>query len=315
MNVSYDLKGYLFYRDNSDIPVLYESHGVNIGKYLQGEFLLTIVDEDKIVTVSDFGGTRSSDIMPRNTTIVTDINTGKILNYFPNLNTTKTYYIPPQGVIGKEQYDDFFEALDVSILNSIQKTKELYVFLSGGHDSGSITSALINSGADFKVLSVVGNEPIEVLKQRWDFLETNGIEVIKVGADGPLGQDSYQEYKTQYEDDGLGTNYREVCSHYLACKHLPENVTLLSGLGADELYVSGDDELLNQFMRSTKKVYDHFNVDIRYPLLDYNLYVEFFSLVRNLRRRWKQPFEKYMEQIRFPYNKEGKIGFYVFDDY
>tara|TARA_S200002703_G_scaffold115052_1_gene100611 strand:+ start:4404 stop:5354 length:951 start_codon:yes stop_codon:yes gene_type:complete len=313
--IDYNLVGYLDGQDDHNVPLLYELYQLRLGEELRGEYYLEIIDGDRRISISNFGGTRSTGMVPRNSTIVTSTLTGEILHYHQNLNTSFIHYAPPQGVVKKPHYEDFFEAIEVAILKRIPKQEDIYVFLSSGHDSGIITSALINCDVPFKVLSIVGNESTEVLESRWNYLRDSEIEGTKIGTNGPFDKKKYRQYEKQYRKDGFTEPFKEVCSHYIASKHLPEGSVLFSGLGADEMYVSRDDELLNRFLTTSKTVYDYFKLDVRYPLLDYEVFKEYYSLEPQLRRRWKQPFEKYMQQIRFPVNNGNKVGFYVFDDY
>jgi hypothetical protein len=83
-------------------------------------------------------------------------------------------------------------------------------------------------------------------------------------------------------------------------------------LGADELYKSGDFELLEQFLSDAEEAYDYYNLDVRYPLLDPNVYLEYYLLdQRLLKNNNKYPLEVYMKSSGFPINYERKSSFYL----
>ena len=308
--IDIQLQGSLYNVDESELEDLYLSVGPNIGKELDGEFFLQITDGDMVTSVSDFGGTHTAGIMPRNSTIVTV--EGVVAKYKNNVDTSCVLYDPPQGLKKRDNYDHVFEAIDQAVLKRMPETRPV-VFLSGGHDSGTIAASMIKSGLDFTTVSAAGNEPMDILEERWRIIEQSGRELIKV-SESTSSVDEYKQYETMYNEEGMSPKFKNVSSHYIVSRYVPNRV-MLSGLGADELYVSRDDQLLDLFMRSSGHVYHHFNIDVRYPLLDKNVFIEYYRLKHELRRRFKQPFEKYLAANSFAVNMGPKVGFYLFDDY
>ena len=111
-------------------------------------------------------------------------------------------------------------------------------------------------------------------------------------------------------DKANGNKLKNV--HTRAHYYLAENTSnkiVLSGLGADEYYISHDYELAEEFFIDASSQYNKFDLDVRYPLLDPNVFREYYLLSTDLRRYpHKKPLIKYMETIRLPIWNGQKIS-------
>jgi hypothetical protein len=285
-----NVKGYLIVDNGkSTIDELYKREGLDTYKYLRGDFLVEIQDGNKTIYISDFAGSHSYFKIPRNSTIIIENN--KVVYLKQNINTTQLYYMPPQGTPKRNDFDKFFDAIDDAI--NIRKTNNCSLALSSGHDSGTIAASLLNSNSDINIMYANGNENLNVLHKRLKLFE------------------EVEEFNESYNDIKALTKPERNGGHFALAKNCKTDV-LLSGLGADELYKSGDFELLEQFLSDAEEAYDHYNLDVRYPLLDPNVYLEYYLLdQRLLKNNNKYPLEVYMKFSGFPINYERKSSFYL----
>ena len=274
---SFVLKGFCPY----DILGLYEEYGLDVGKHLRGDFCIEIQDGYRTVYITDFAGTKSAGILPRNSTIVVEDN--KIVSTKSNIILTDLYYNPPQGTDKKDSYDDFFKAIDESVFFRGQDNPT--IFLSCGHDSGSIVTGAIRNDIEFSTLSYLGNEDIEILYKRLrlnkEYLHWKNADIIT--------------------KDSISENIPDSESHSIFAKNCKTN-TALSGLGADEMYTSTDYQLMQTFIKDAEVQYNKYNIEVRYPLLDPLVYKEYFYLNEKLRPKnpKKKSFKRYMDTIRYP---------------
>lgn len=278
---SFVLKGFCPY----DILALYDEFGLDVGKHLRGDFCIEIKDGNKTIYITDFAGTKCAGQLPRNSTIVVEDN--RILSRTDNISITDLYYNPPQGKEKQHSYKNFFIALDNAIKFRCKDNPT--IFLSCGHDSGSIVTGAIRQGLDFRTLSCEGREDMKIIKKR--LLLSVSSKII---------------YKNSYPK--VLTNQ----SHSVLAINCESNVAL-SGLGADEFYSSTDTQLLEMFLKDSEKQYQKYNVEVRYPLLDPIVYKEYFCLDRSLRptNPKKKPLIEYMNSIGYPVYAGYKKSFVV----
>ena len=64
--------------------------------------------------------------------------------------------------------------------NSIRKrtedfSRDIFIGLSSGYDSGGICSELIKQKKPFKAYSVIGTENDEIFRKRWNLIKETGI--------------------------------------------------------------------------------------------------------------------------------------------
>ena len=268
---SFVLKGFCPY----DILGLYEEYGLDVGKHLRGDFYIEIQDGYRTVYITDFAGTKSGGVLPRNSTIVVEDN--EIVSTRSNIILSDLYYNPPQGTDKKDSYDDFFKAIDDAV--SLRHQDNPTIFLSSGHDSGTIMASLLDQNLEFNILTYTGQEDLDVLKKRL-LLNFNHKLIFK-------------------EDINFYVKADE--SHKVLAMNTPSKVAL-SGLGADEMYTSTDYQLMEAFIKDAEVQYNKYNIDVRYPLLDPLVYKEYFYLDKKLRPNnpKKIPFKCYMDSIEYP---------------
>ena len=278
---SFVLKGFCPY----DILALYDEFGLDVGKHLRGDFCIEIKDGNKIIYITDFAGTKCAGKLPRNSTIVVEDN--QIISRTDNISITDLYYNPPQGKEKQYSYKNFFIALDNAIAFRCKDNPT--IFLSCGHDSGSIVTGAIRQDLDFRTLSYDGDEDINILKKRL-FLSSS--------------------HKLIFRD--LDSKLPDSESHSVLASNCESNVAL-SGLGADEFYTSTDTQLLETFLKDSEEQYQKYKVEVRYPLLDPIVYKEYFYLHKKLRPNnpKKKPFIEYMKSIKYPIYEGYKKSFVV----
>lgn len=294
-----------FIHNEPNLNELWTKYGKKMGEHIRGDFFL-IVNHDELTTyISDFGGSKCAGYFPRNTTLTIDQNNNVVGSFDTIITTSWGYYAPPQGLKRKDHYEDLFAAIEDAVRIRTPTNEAPVVALSSGHDSGTIACSLNKQSIKYDVISCWGNEDRDVLQKRLDLVEGN-INMIDYHSQQDKKEVLAQLDNTTYSGDAT--------SHYVISKEI-QNRVLLSGLGADEMYVSQDYDLMRQFLYTSNKAYDHYNVDIRYPLLDPLVYKEYKLLTPRLQRRFKQAFERYMFHNEYPINTGPKVGFYIFDDY
>ena len=271
---SFVLKGFCPY----DILGLYEEYGLDVGKHLRGDFYIEIQDGYRTVYITDFAGTKSGGVLPRNSTIVVEDN--EIVSTKSNIILSDLYYNPPQGADKKDSYDDLFKAIDESVFFRGQDNPT--IFLSCGHDSGSIVTGAIRNDIQFSALSYIGNEDISILSERLKFNKTIDIPSIVLS----------KTTRSVIPDNESHSIFAINC----------RTSTALSGLGVDEMYTSTDYQLMETFIKDAEVQYNKYNIDVRYPLLDPLVYKEYFYLDKKLRPNnpKKVPFKCYMDSIGYP---------------
>lgn len=266
-----DVKGYC----PVNVEEVYRSEGLHTHRYLYGDFLVKIRDQGKTIYISDFAGTQSQTI-PGNCTMLLEEN--EIKYYKENLDYSFIHY---QEQHKNKTYRRFFDAIDRAVKK--RHTEHCTLTLSSGHDSGVIAASLLEQDLPFESLSVTGIEDLGILQKR-----SNLIDDFRIITD------------FNASDEG----------HAVAARNCKTNI-ILSGLGADEFFVSQDYQLMRKFIEDSEKIYKSFGIEVRYPLLDPEVFVEYHMLHKSLRRK-KLPFEAYMEYQDFPYSVGAKRPFSLY---
>lgn len=261
-----------------DVPQIWEVEKLNTFRFLQGDFFIKIFSENKVIYITDFAGTYSSHTAPRNHTLVFENN--QITHFQQNWETSEKFYEYPTGWKKKHNLDDFIEAVDTSV--KLRCTDNPTITMSCGHDSGTIVASALKQKLEFETLSVLETEYKDTLMKRVE--KTNGKIVTGLKKGGG----------------------NEFLVNYI------ESSVVLTGLGADELYSCADDELLSLFFSKNQTLYQKYGIQLRFPLSDYNVWKEYFSLhkvYREMIRNPKAPFVKYMKQENFPIYFGKKLWF------
>lgn len=301
--------GQVYNADYQQIRQLYIDEDVKMCQSLVGDFYIKVVDHIKqiVLHASDFASTHSAKFMPRNTVFKIALD-GRLLSV--NESYSSRRYLPFAGIKPprRNTYDMLFEAIDKAV--SIRHDDNAVVALSSGHDSGSITAALLRKNKTFDVITSPANEDRRVLDLRLSMIR--GWTNKKTVVDAPETKQQARVLVEQcMRDTGYDINQATaMLSHYHIAKHI-EGKTLISGLGADEFYAQKHDELLRMFLTEAMIAYNHYNIDARYPLLDYNVYCEYYNLDPRLRQGHKLPLEQYIKTLNLPVCKGNKHSFVV----
>jgi asparagine synthetase B (glutamine-hydrolysing) len=259
-----------------DVLEIWKAERLDSYRYLRGDYLVKITEDNKTIYITDFAGSQSPRQLPRNSTIVIENN--EIVYCKQNWNTTKKYYIPPQGFERKSSFDDFFQAIDDAV--ALRCIDSPTITMSCGHDSGVIAASALKQNLKFNALSLRSIENEDVLEKR-----------------------------TKLVNGTILDGFTEGSGHDFIVNFISDNV-VISGLGADELYVTGDDELLAEFFADTIDLYASRGIEHRFPLSDYSVWKEYFSLdERVIKKANKSPFKKYMEALDFPVHYGQKVSF------
>jgi len=195
-------------------------------------------------------------------------------------------YSPPQGLSQRYNYDAFFKAIDDAV--KLRCTDRPVIAMSSGHDSGCIVASAIKQNLEFDIITITAKEKRDIIGHRAKYIEERSDANINV--------------ISLWETTQNG--------HEIVAKHIPNRV-LLSGLGADEVLTTADWQLCEEFLKQAQETY--IDIDVRYPLLDYDVFREWHRLIPELKGYMtsKLPMTKYLEQLDFPYNKGRKIPFDV----
>jgi len=195
-------------------------------------------------------------------------------------------WFPPQGLSQRYNYDAFFKAIDDAV--KLRCTDRPVIAMSSGHDSGCIVASAIKQNLEFDIITITAKEKRDIIGHRAKYIEERSDANINV--------------ISLWETTQNG--------HEIVAKHIPNRV-LLSGLGADEVLTTADWQLCEEFLKQAQETY--IDIDVRYPLLDYDVFREWHRLIPELKGYMtsKLPMTKYLEQLDFPYNKGRKIPFDV----
>jgi asparagine synthetase B (glutamine-hydrolysing) len=262
-----------------NVEEIYLSEGLNTHAHLKGDYTIEIIDGNKTVYITDFAGTQTFNKLPRNSTLVVQNN--EIIYHKENLEISRLFYKPPQGMNPRGTYDELFQAIDDSVKLRCQDNP--WITMSSGHDSGVIVASALSQGLEFSTLSVKAKEDMRVLDQRLKL--TKGIFI-----------DEYEETKQPHE---------------IAADAIDSCKTLLLGLGADEYFDTRDYQLATTFFRESSHYYHRHGIQLRYPLLDPHVFFMYHILEPRLKDDDKKPLRKYMQNKNFPYRKGKKIPFYL----
>ena len=195
----------------------------------------------------------------------------------------------------KQDYNDFFNAIEYSV-DKLYPDSTPVLGMGSGADSGTIAAALWTLGKPFDLVCVEGNENLDVLYDRLDIM---GKRAIIIPPLSNMEIDSTYDVMGQMGyTKGRGTGIGTALSHFVLASHTP-NRHLYSGLGNDEFY-TGNFQLFSRFMFRSNPSYRHFNINTIFPLLEPEVFVEYYCLDPQLRVYYKQPFLEYMKSKNFP---------------
>ncbi|MAH46091.1 hypothetical protein CMI37_09675 [Candidatus Pacearchaeota archaeon] len=200
----YNFKSFGDYKSDGECLIpLYEEHGDEFIKKLDGEFAVILFDfkNDKIIIASDVFKTKPIfysvandkfgcstyktplDLMGHVDVKKMPPNTVKIFK-ISTLEEQRSYQIYDFNL---DQYKDSFEDWNLAFKESMKKrisnsSQKIFLGLSSGYDSGGICLELLNQNVPFKAYSVIdeeyswANAPKEnkdVLERRWKLIENS----------------------------------------------------------------------------------------------------------------------------------------------
>jgi asparagine synthetase B (glutamine-hydrolysing) len=269
---------------------LYNEHGNDFVKYLDGEFAIVLVDykKKKIILSTDVFATKplwyslkdkigvasyesalkalnlpSPKKLEANTTLIIDLNSKAIID-------KKTVY---DFCLKQHKTDvtDWINTFSRSISKRTHNLREkLFIGLSSGYDSGAIACELNNQNIPYKAYSVAGSENINIIQERLKLMKPNSsgeflyddrwqykqyinehVEEFKYRVYS--SSSDYNEFNLRLQDDNGSSGLSLVCSK---AKEEGRKV-YLSG--------SGSDEIFSDYGFNGTKIYPHSNFGGLFP--------------------------------------------------
>ena len=257
--------------DGQCILPLYKEYGKDFVRHLDGEYAICIFDfkNKQIILASDtfltkpvwygksgdkfaIGSYKSSiELTGIPNAIRQKANTCTVFDL--NLNKIKEFEIKPFDIKQhKTTYDGWVAAYEASIQKRAAKhiSKNIFIGMSSGYDSGSIACELNKQSVKFKMYSVTGNENKEILNERFNIVKQNADIKFLENCNNDFiearkhifewvepytyeifsGRSDYTEH-VQLHQDGGANAFSLVCQNAIK-----ENRKIyISGSGADEI--------------------------------------------------------------------------------
>lgn len=329
--------------DGENIIPLYKKYGINFPKYLDGEWAIALYDfKNKLaVFATDLFATKpiwrnglecgsyESGVGGKKI----PANTIEVVKFDGSYESFTIYDWDTNQ--HKNSYDDWISAFERSI--SKRATKDCFIGLSSGYDSGIIACELIKQGVDFKAFIIENREDKETLEQRIKLLPNytylkkgtiflDELEWIKNGVE----DFKYKLPKKGIKNDSASLGLSKICR----LAHQEGRKVYLSGQGGDEIYSDYspfpyqstfkgrfpekiDINLWKNFYNGCQYSYlgkeeyvaGSHSIETRYPLLDKDVVQEFLWLSQELKNRYyKAPIHEYFKRNNFPFKEGVKIG-------
>jgi asparagine synthase (glutamine-hydrolysing) len=330
--------------DGENIIPLYNKYGLLFANKLDGEFAIALYDfkTDLALFITDPFGTKplwrsgiecssyhsgvgGRKIEP-NTIEGVQISTEKELFRFNYHKWNWVQY--------KNNYDDWIEKFKEAVKK--RASKDCFIGLSSGYDSGAIADALNRRRVSYKAYIVENNENKEILDKRKAFCN-HEIVTVSPNIKGVLKKRVEKVpyiFSSEKEviDDVASIGLASICQ--LAQKE--GRKVLLSGQGADEII--GDYKLYlkqsnfggvfpeelhewenftggiqRDYLNKEEYIGGAFSIETRYPFLDKDLVQEFLWLKPELKNaNYKAPLFEYLTKNNVPFDKDVKRGFNPF---
>lgn len=280
--------------DGACIIPLYEEYGYDFVKKLDGEFAICLVDFKKgVVLISGdvfktkplFIGRDGNDIgCSSYKTPLEKLGYKNIVKAEPN--KTRVFSLETGDQIHeslifdfclkqhKDSYDDWIDAFFHSInKRTVNTTKNMFMGLSSGYDSGIIFSVLNKLSKNFTSITLRGSENDGVINERLK-LKRVGTRSVSIHKDRECYNEShnliannteafnytihstktgYNEYNTLLINDDGSNNFATVCR---AAKQMDCKICL-SGTGADEI--------ISDYGFAGRQIYNHSNFGGLFP--------------------------------------------------
>lgn len=337
--------------DGENIIPLYKKYGVDFPKYLDGEWAIALYDfNNKLALfISDLFATKP---LWRNDLECGSYESGVGGHKIP-ANTIEIVHFDGKEEIKsihewdlnqhKENYDDWIVAFEKSIQK--RATKDCFLGLSSGYDSGAIACALNKTGIDFKAYIIEGREDRKVLEERMklikDFEFITSTKDFKQELKWIYEDIEHFKYKIKYigprkGDESIQNDNASVALSLICRKaHQEKRKVYLSGQGSDEI-ISDYGVWPNQstfkgkfpekltiwenfyegcqysYLGKEEYVAGSHSIETRYPYLDSDVVQEFLWLKPDLKNKYyKAPIREYLIRNNFPFSEGVKIGLRV----
>jgi asparagine synthetase B (glutamine-hydrolysing) len=210
-----------FRRSDGEVLIpLYEKHGPEFARHLDGEFAIALYDfrRELAVFATDPFGTKPlfakglecasyrsavpGERMPNNCILVRHFDSSKPDELMHNVEFDF-------GNQCKDTYDDWMAAFATSVR---KRAKDgCFVSLSGGYDSGAIACELLKQQVQFQAYTIRADEPLDVLQER----------VARArGRLFQLSLDDYAEHTRFLQEDCEWANLRAEAEAHLHCEFL-----------------------------------------------------------------------------------------------
>jgi asparagine synthetase B (glutamine-hydrolysing) len=321
---------------------LYQQHGEDFARYLDGDFAVAVYDFDRRILVAatdPFGskplfvsGTEAASYrsalgggerLASNTVTVVDLDDGQ-----SRRSIIEPFDFDHQH---KESCDDWIAAFERAV--GKRAIDGCYLPLSAGYDSGGIDCALARLGIPYKAYSVEGNESAELLRQR----NLTG-ELLSMDEESSAEWEAFlrqhaetESFQFQIDKPDGGVELYDVldddASYGLALIHSLARAegrkVFLSGTGAEPLsaYDRWPEKLRpwpnfgggmgTAYLAKEELAAGVFGVEARYPFLDRAVVQEFLWLSVELKNRsYKAPLHDYMTRHNYPFDENVKSGFW-----
>jgi asparagine synthetase B (glutamine-hydrolysing) len=333
--------------DGEVIIPLYKKYGINFARHIDGEFAIALYDFNESIAVfatdpfktkplfidgiecssyrSGVGGTPAAP----NEIVVTHLD-GTVLERAPLHTWDLTQW--------NDDYSNWIRAFDEAVRKRV--IQNCFIGLSSGYDSGAIACAMLKLGVDFKAYMYLGDENIDVLRQRQqlvqyeeftpdfalvDWLRNNiDNEPYTIVNDGEL-------VNKRVLDDGAALGGATMAKLAKA----EGRKVCLSGQGADEIVSDyspwpGQSELKGwypdqlrlwrnfnygcqeSYLMKEEYIGGAFGIETRYPFLDSRVVQEFLWLSAAAKNRnYKAPLREYLLRHSFPFEEGIKRGFKI----
>lgn len=269
----YNYKTFGNYKSDGECLIdLYQNHGDEFVKFLDGEFAICLVDfkHNKVIIATDtfackplwyeFNsagfcaasynsqltglGFSKGQKLKGNTTQVYSLKTGEKINQYTNKNFDLNQH--------KNTFDDWIQAFSSSIKKrTANTTHRMFCGMSSGYDSGAIACELQKQNANFKAYTILNNENPEVLQAR--------LEKIKSREAFNLTSDEFQKWKQELNSHCENFNYN---GYDIKGDQASMGLSAICDRARQDnrrIYFSGQgaDEIISDYGFGGRKIYKH----------------------------------------------------------
>lgn len=279
-------------------------------------------------------GINNSFKLQANKTYIYDLNSKSIINLFEN----KHFDFNNQY---KTNYDDCITAFQ----NSIKKRAKdgCFIGLSSGYDSGAIACELNNQNINFKAYSIKAAENINIILKRAEYKYPVDIyKYFNIDSEEKhlaLFAESFN-YKIEYDSHLCTDSYKKdyaakALSFICRMANVEKRKIYLSGTGADEIlsdytlipnqskfkgkfpekldvWPNFQNSCMYSYLGKEECVAGSWNIETRYPFLDFDFVQEFLWLSTDLKNKYyKSVLHEYLTRNNYPFEINKKIGFSI----